>query len=73
MGLFAQRPSTGWGTPEQIMQPRYAIGKFLDRLAGVPNWSTRPAAELIAAVQGYYNPEVYSNWLTTAAALTPDE
>lgn len=73
MGLFAQRPSKGWGAPEQIMQPRYAIGKFLDRLVTVTDWSTRPASEVIARVQGYYNPEVYANWLTTAAALTPDE
>ena len=24
LGLFQQRPSQGWGTPEQIMDPVYA-------------------------------------------------
>lgn len=72
MGLFAQRPMTGWGSPEQIMQPRYAIGKCLDRLANVPNWSTLPAAVVIARVQGYYDPAIYTDWLATAASLTPN-
>ena len=30
LGLFQQRPSQGWGTPEQIRDPRYAARKFYD-------------------------------------------
>src|SRR5260221_9209159 len=28
LGLFQQRPSQGWGTPEQTADPGYAAGKF---------------------------------------------
>ena len=28
LGLFQQRPSQGWGSPEQIRDPRYAANKF---------------------------------------------
>lgn len=30
LGYFQQRPSSGWGTPEQIMDPAYSLDKFLD-------------------------------------------
>lgn len=65
MGLFAQRPMSGWGTPAQIMNPEYAIGKFYDRLARVPNWDTMTAESVIRKVQGYYA-DVYTPWLATA-------
>lgn len=32
LGLFQQRPSQGWGTPEQVMNPHYAAGKFFSAL-----------------------------------------
>jgi hypothetical protein len=28
LGLFQQRPSQGWGTPTQILDPRYASTLF---------------------------------------------
>lgn len=34
VGLFQQRTSQGWGTVEQIMNPRYAAGKFFSSLKG---------------------------------------
>lgn len=30
LGLFQQRPSQGWGTPEQIRDPAYAARKFFE-------------------------------------------
>lgn len=30
LGLFQQRPSQGWGTPEQIRDPRYSARKFFE-------------------------------------------
>ena len=38
LGLFQQRPSQGWGTPAQIMDPTYATDAFVARLLSVPNW-----------------------------------
>lgn len=72
MGLFAQRPMTGWGTPEQIMVPEYAAGKFLERLAKVPDWKSLDPAVVIAKVQGYYDPGIYTKWLETAMAVVEE-
>ena len=33
LGLFQQRPSQGWGTREQILNPYYSINAFYDALA----------------------------------------
>lgn len=35
LGLFQQRPSQGWGTPEQVTNPNYAARKFFEGLRGV--------------------------------------
>jgi TP901 family phage tail tape measure protein len=34
-GLFQQRPSQGWGTPEQVTTPTYAARKFFEALKGI--------------------------------------
>jgi hypothetical protein len=33
LGLFQQRPSQGWGSPDQVMDPYHALGTFLHRAA----------------------------------------
>jgi hypothetical protein len=43
VGLFQQRPSQGWGTPAELMNPEVAAGKFYDSLdkvatPGAPEW-----------------------------------
>lgn len=38
VGIYQQRPSQGWGTREQILDPEYAINKFYDALEGVQGW-----------------------------------
>ena len=38
LGLFQERPSQGWGTPAQIMDPSYATDEFVGRLLSVPHW-----------------------------------
>ena len=40
VGLFQQRPSQGWGTAEQLMDPHYATGRFYDALVKIKNWKT---------------------------------
>jgi cell wall-associated NlpC family hydrolase len=40
LGLFQQRPSQGWGTPAQLMDPTYATTAFVSRLIAVPEWTT---------------------------------
>lgn len=49
LGLFQQRPSQGWGTPAEIMDPRYATVAFIRRLLAVPGWQ-QMAPWLVAQV-----------------------
>ncbi|MEU7532490.1 VCBS repeat-containing protein [Saccharothrix sp. NPDC042600] len=59
-GLFQQRPSMGWGTPEQVRDPVYATNKFLDYMVtNVPDWRTRSVGEVCQAVQRSAFPERY--------------
>jgi hypothetical protein len=69
LGLFQQRPSQGWGTPQQIMDPMYAASKFYERLVQVPNWQTIPLTEAAQAVQRSAFPNAYAQWEPLAEAL----
>lgn len=51
LGLFQQRPSQGWGTPQQIMNPVYATNKFFDALDSVPNRDHMSMLDVALAVQ----------------------
>ena len=42
LGLFQQRPSQGWGTVEQILDPVYATNAFYDALAEIDGYETMP-------------------------------
>jgi murein DD-endopeptidase MepM/ murein hydrolase activator NlpD len=59
LGLFQQRPSSGWGTPAQVTDPVYAATKFYTKLRKVKNWDglalTRAAQRVqISAYPGAY-------------------
>jgi len=62
LGLFQQRPSQGWGTPSQIMQPVYAATRFYEALGAVPGWQTLPLADAAQAVQRSADPGAYAKW-----------
>ncbi|WP_338595430.1 M23 family metallopeptidase [Saccharopolyspora sp. SCSIO 74807] len=50
LGLFQQRPSQGWGSPEQIRNPTYSTTQFYRHLLAVPGWeqmSVNDAAQLV--------------------------
>lgn len=57
-GGFQQRPSQGWGTVEQIRNPRYAARQFVKR-AIAANQGGGPAGDLAQEVQGSAFPERY--------------
>lgn len=69
LGLFQQRASQGWGSPGQILDPRYAAGKFYDHLVKVPNWQRKPLTEAAQAVQRSGHPTAYAQWEDQARAL----
>jgi murein DD-endopeptidase MepM/ murein hydrolase activator NlpD len=60
LGLFQQRPSTGWGTPAQVTDPVYASTKFYEKLKTVKDWQTRPLTEAAQAVQISAYPDAYA-------------
>ena len=59
VGLFQQRPSQGWGTVAQLMDPVYAAGVFLDRLVQVPGWESMSVTAAAQAVQRSAFPGAY--------------
>ncbi|MFJ9769981.1 hypothetical protein ACIRVF_01905 [Kitasatospora sp. NPDC101157] len=70
IGLFQQRPSMGWGTPEQIADPVYATNKFLDGLLKVPGYTRMPLTDAAQAVQKSGYPQAYAKHETKATLLT---
>jgi len=70
VGLFQQRPSQGWGTKTQILDPAYAAGKFFDALLKVPNWQELPVTKAASDVQKNAYPDAYKDWEPRATALT---
>lgn len=51
LGLFQQRPSQGWGTAAQIMDPIYSSNKFYEALERVANRDSMPLIEVGIEVQ----------------------
>jgi len=69
LGLFQQRPSQGWGTPEQIMDPVYSSNKFYDKLLTIPGWETMPLTDAAQAVQRSAFGDRYARWEADATAI----
>ena len=69
LGLFQQRPSQGWGTPEQILDPRYAATKFYEKLVTVEGWETMPLTRAAQAVQRSAYPDAYARHEPLAVAV----
>lgn len=69
LGLFQQRPSQGWGTPEQIMSPDYAAGKFYEALLRVPGWERLPLTDAAQKVQRSAYPDAYAKHETRATEI----
>ncbi|MFJ4184228.1 C40 family peptidase [Kitasatospora sp. NPDC089509] len=69
LGLFQQRPSQDWGTPQQIMQPVYASTKFYEALQKVSGWESMTVTQAAQAVQRSGFPDAYAKWQPLAEAL----
>jgi hypothetical protein len=62
VGIFQQRPSQGWGTAAECMNPEVSAGKFYAALAKLPNRDAVPAAINAQRVQHSFDPSG-SNYL----------
>jgi hypothetical protein len=74
LGLFQQRPSQGWGTAEQIMDPAYASDRFYDALLRIEEYRDLKIAIAAQRVQRSAYPDAYAeheaNARVLASALT---
>ncbi|WP_079007715.1 MULTISPECIES: heavy metal transporter [Streptomyces] len=69
LGLFQQRPSWGWGKPEEIMDPVYSAGLFYDHLVKVPGYLDLPLTDAAQRVQRSAFPYAYAKHEQDAALL----
>lgn len=69
VGLFQQRPVSGWGAPDDIMKPEYAARSFLSRLVQVPGWDQMQLTYAAQAVQVSAYPEAYAPHESDATAV----
>ncbi|HLL66487.1 MAG TPA: C40 family peptidase [Micromonosporaceae bacterium] len=69
LGLFQQRPSQGWGTPAQILNPYYAAAQFYQHLTGLPRWQDLPLTVAGQRVQISGHPDAYAKWEDDAIAV----
>ncbi|MCG5457061.1 hypothetical protein PSH03_001968 [Micromonospora sp. PSH03] len=74
VGLFQQRPSSGWGTVAQLMRPSYAARAFYTALNEIPGWQDLSVTAAAQSVQISAYPDAYAQHedraTTVAAALT---
>ncbi len=59
-GLFQQRPSSGWGTVEQITDPNYSATAFYKGLVEVNGWQSMPLTTAAQKVQVSAYPDHYA-------------
>lgn len=69
LGLFQQRPSQGWGTPAQVMDPWFASAAFYAALVDVPGWSTGNVNDIAQTVQRSGHPYAYAKHVEKARRL----
>ncbi|WP_225080514.1 C40 family peptidase [Streptomyces sp. CoT10] len=69
LGLFQQRPSQGWGTANEILDPVHASTMFYEALEKVSGWQSLSVTQAAQAVQRSGFPEAYAKWEPLATAL----
>ena len=69
VGLFQQRPSQGWGTVAQLMDPVYATNAFFDALQDVDGYETMAITVAAQEVQRSAFPDAYADHEQDGRAL----
>jgi hypothetical protein len=69
LGLFQQRPSQGWGTAAEVMNPEYAANAFYDALVKIDDYTSMDINDAAQQVQRSGHPEAYNKHETRARAL----
>lgn len=68
-GLFQQRPSQGWGTTEQVMDPYYASNAFYNALLKVSGYQSLEITDAAQRVQRSAYPGAYAQHEVMARAF----
>jgi hypothetical protein len=77
LGLFQQRPSTGWGSADQLLTPSHAARLFFGGpsnpntgvtrgLLDIRGWQSMSVTAAAQAVQISAYPEAYAKWESSA-------
>ncbi|GAA2382551.1 hypothetical protein Cme02nite_53820 [Catellatospora methionotrophica] len=69
LGLFQQRPSAGWGTPDEITDPVYSSKAFYTGLKNVEGYDRMALTDAAQTVQVSAFPDHYAKWEKLAADL----
>ena len=69
VGVFQQRPSEGWGTRRQLLDPVYASSRFFDALVAVPDYEHLHIYQAAQAVQHSADGRAYSQYAGQGAAM----
>lgn len=69
IGLFQQRPSQGWGTREQILDPYYSSAKFYEVLVTVSDWQSGDINDVAQKVQRSGVPDGYRKHVANATVV----
>ena len=83
LGLFQQRPSSGWGTEEQVMNAERATKAFFGGsvnpnpgitrgLLDIKGWEAMTVTQAAQAVQLSGHPDLYANWEASARSWLAD-
>ncbi len=69
LGVFQQRPSQGWGTKKQLLDPVYATRRFFAALEKVKDYQRMPIEEAAQAVQRSADGSAYASHQEDAEIL----
>lgn len=69
IGVFQQRPSMGWGTVAQLMDPAESAARFYARLVKITNWQGLSVAGAAQAVQRSAFPTAYAKHVPLAEKI----
>jgi len=62
VGIFQQRPSQGWGTRAQLLNPIYATTRFFEALVAIPGYQKLPVYQAAQDVQRSADGSAYSQY-----------
>lgn len=69
LGLFQQRPSQGWGTEDQVLDPVFATNAFYDALEQIGDYRSMQVTVAAQTVQRSAYPDAYADHEDDARVL----